>query len=412
MPNRVSAAAVAAPAGRRFGGATGRVAIVGAGLAGAATAAALTRLGIESLVLEATSGITGGNAGQPAGLLHGVVHAGDSPHTRWFRAGALRAQTTLASWLAEGRVRGSLRGLLRVERALNVETMHTLLAEQGLPPEYLQAIAPAMASQHAGCAVNAPAWLYVGGGWIDPPSLVRAWLDEPRIELRLRCGVRRVEPTPADRWRVIDDGERCVAEVDHLILANADGAAALLRDANWPLQRSRGQVTLLREAPPDWRPAMPVAGDGYAIALPDGGLLCGATRDVDDASAELRDTDHRRNLDALQRLSGRAWPVPSDELSGRVGWRVHTRDRLPLIGGVALPARERIAATRQDQPRFIARRPGLHVLAAFGSRGLTQATLAGELLAAMISGTPAPVGASLLDAVDAARFDARAARHQ
>ena len=398
------------PAGRRYGAAAGSIAIIGAGLAGAATAFALARLGIGSLVLEAASSVSGGNAAQPAGLLHGVVHGDDSPHTRWFRAAALRANAALAPWLAEERVRGSLSGLLRIERSLDLERMHALLTERGLPPDYVLALGPAAASELAGCAVNAPAWLYAGGGWIDPPSLVRAWLDDPRIELRTNTRALRIEQTPSHRWRVFDDGARCVAEVDHLVLANADGAAALLSDAHWPLQRSRGQVTLLRGPALDWHPALPLAGDGYAIALPDGGLLCGATRDTDDDHAEPRDADHRRNLDALQRLSGRAWPTAGADLSGRVGWRLHTRDRLPLIGGVALPAHERAAASRQDQPRFIARRPGLHVLTALGSRGLTQATLAAELLAAMISGTPAPVGASLLDAVDAARFDARAAR--
>ena len=402
----------ARPAGRRFGGAAGRIAIIGAGLAGAAAAHGLAQVGLDSVVLEAAADVAGGGSGQPAGLLHGVLHGGDSPHTQWFRAGALRAHAALAGWLAEGRVRGELRGLLRLERSLDLGRMHALLAEQAVPPDYVQALAPVAASVQAGCAVNAPAWLYVGGGWVDPPSLVRAWLDDPRIELRTRSRVRRFEAATDGRWRVIDDGERCIAEVDQLVLANADGTAALLPDAHWPLQRSRGQVTLLREAKPDWRPAMPVAGDGYAIALPDGGVLCGATRDLDDDTGELRDADHRRNLDALQRLSGRVWSVPSAELSGRVGWRVHARDRLPLVGGVALPVHERAAASRQDQPRFIARRPGLHVLTAFGSRGLTQATLAGELLAAMISGTPAPVGASLLDAVDAARFDARAVRER
>ncbi|HSB25254.1 MAG TPA: tRNA U-34 5-methylaminomethyl-2-thiouridine biosynthesis protein, partial [Burkholderiaceae bacterium] len=61
-------------------------------------------------------------------------------------------------------------------------------------------------------------------------------------------------------------------------------------------------------------------------------------------------------------------------------------------------------------PRFVARRPGLHVLAALGSRGLAQASLAGEVVAAMIAGTPLPLGSTLLDAVDAARFAARALR--
>jgi len=93
-----------------------------------------------------------------------------------------------------------------------------------------------------------------------------------------------------------------------------------------------------------------------------------------------------------------------------VAWRVHTRDRLPLIGGVPSLARERRGASRQDQPRFVPRITGLHLLSAFGSRGLTQAALAGEVLAAMLTGTPLPVGSALLDAVDAARFVARAAR--
>jgi tRNA 5-methylaminomethyl-2-thiouridine biosynthesis bifunctional protein len=93
-----------------------------------------------------------------------------------------------------------------------------------------------------------------------------------------------------------------------------------------------------------------------------------------------------------------------------VAWRVHTLDRLPLLGQVPLPLSQRAEAARQEQARFIARRPGLHVLAALGSRGLTQAALAGEVVAAMIAGSPLPAGSALLDAVDAARFAARAAR--
>ncbi len=142
----------------------------------------------------------------------------------------------------------------------------------------------------------------------------------------------------------------------------------------------------------------------------EGELLCGATSDVDDTTPELRAADHQRNLAGLQRLSGRPWLDDAHALGGRVGWRVHARDRLPLIGGVPLPVDERAHSPRQEQARFIARRPGLHLLAGLGSRGLAQAALAGELVAAMITGTPLPVGSTLLDAVDAARFAARAAR--
>jgi tRNA 5-methylaminomethyl-2-thiouridine biosynthesis bifunctional protein len=52
----------------------------------------------------------------------------------------------------------------------------------------------------------------------------------------------------------------------------------------------------------------------------------------------------------------------------------------------------------------------LYVLTGLGSRGITQAALAGELLAAWITGAPMPAPASLVDAVDVARWAARAAR--
>ena len=401
-----------APPGRRYGSTRAPVLIVGAGLAGAAAAHALAALGVACRVLDANRAPAEGGSGQPAGLLHGVVHAEDSPHTRWFRAGALRAQATLSSLVTRGAVHGRLDGLLRIERALDHETMQRVLDAQALPADYVQALSSADAGACAGCAVNGAAWWFPGGGWIDPRSLVRHWLDDPCIELTLGTSVARIA-CDGDAWNLFDVAGHRIASAPTLLLANADGIQPLLRPDAWPLLRSRGQVTWLptslKDGPLGWQPDVPLAGDGYAITL-DGGLLCGATSDLDDNERALRAADHRRNLDALQRLSGRPWALAVESLGGRVAWRVHTRDRLPLLGGVPLPARERAAQSRQEQSRFIARTPGLHLFAALGSRGLTQAALAGEVLAAIITGTPLPIGSALLDAVDAARFAARAAR--
>ncbi|HET7524564.1 MAG TPA: FAD-dependent 5-carboxymethylaminomethyl-2-thiouridine(34) oxidoreductase MnmC [Burkholderiaceae bacterium] len=398
------------PDGRRFGAGPARhIAIIGAGLAGAATARALAALGIASTVFDAAPAVAHGGSGQPAGLLHGVVHADDSPHTRWFRAAALRAHTAIAPLIVQQRVHGRLDGLLRLERRLDFTSMLAMLDAQALPPDYVQALSVEQAGERAGCSLTTAAWLYPGGGWVEPLTLVRTWLDDPLIEVRLNAAVERIESDAQGRWRLVDTAGHALATHDHLVLANADGLSRLIGDEPWPLHKSRGQVTLLR-APGDWLPALPVAGDGYAVALSPDRLLCGATSDIDDATPELRERDHQRNLAALERLSGRVWPRESGALDGRVAWRTHTRDRLPLLGGVPMTRLQRAGAARQEQPRFIARRAGLYALAALGSRGLAQAALAGETLAAMIAGTPLPVGSSLLDALDAARFAARAAR--
>jgi len=300
--------------------------------------------------------------------------------------------------------------LLRVEHVLDHASMLDLLRAQGLPPDYVQALSLDEASERAGCTLAHPAWLYAGGGWVEPIGLVRAWLDHASIDVCPNTAVDRIESDAHGRWRLLDVGGRTLAECDQLVLANAGGLERLVGDAPSPLLHSRGQVTWLA-APDDWRPTLPIAGDGYAIRLSEGELLCGATSDFGDPTPELRATDHQRNLAGLQRLSGRPWLDDARALGGRVAWRVHARDRLPLLGGVPLPVDERAGSSRQEQSRFIARRPGLHVLTGLGSRGLAQAALAGELIAAMLIGTPLPVGSALLDAVDAARFSARAARN-
>jgi tRNA 5-methylaminomethyl-2-thiouridine biosynthesis bifunctional protein len=63
--------------------------------------------------------------------------------------------------------------------------------------------------------------------------------------------------------------------------------------------------------------------------------------------------------------------------------------------------------SRYDQPRFVARAPGLFVLAGLGSRGIASAAIGSELLAAAIVGAPVAAEADLLDAVDPARFLSR-----
>jgi tRNA 5-methylaminomethyl-2-thiouridine biosynthesis bifunctional protein len=183
---------------------------------------------------------------------------------------------------------------------------------------------------------------------------------------------------------------------------------------------------------PTWRPRCncpprhPLASGGYGIGLPPeagGGLLCGATSQPGDEDPALRLADHLSNVGQWDRLLGRtpdaeaqarrtallATAMEQGALSGRVGWRLACDDRLPLVGPVPLPA-QRAGARRQEQPRMVPRVPGLYVLSALGSRGITLAPLLGEVLAAWITGAPVPLASSLMDAIDPARFIARAAR--
>jgi tRNA 5-methylaminomethyl-2-thiouridine biosynthesis bifunctional protein len=81
-------------------------------------------------------------------------------------------------------------------------------------------------------------------------------------------------------------------------------------------------------------------------------------------------------------------------------------DRLPLAGLVAdeAGALSNAPALRGAHLADLPRRAGLYASFALGSRGLTLAPLAGELIAAQLEGEPWPVERDLAAAIDPARF--------
>lgn len=401
----------AAPPGRQGQAGLREVVVVGAGLAGAAAARALAGQGLRVQVLEALPGPAQATSGNPGGLLHGIVHAQDGPHARWLRAAALHAQRSLAPLVAQGQVRGQLDGLLRGESTLDAAQMQALLDRLGLPPDYAQVEAPASAP---GRAADAAAWWYPGAGWVAPADLVTHWLNASGITLRTGCTVNALQ-RQGKRWQLLNAQGQPLAKADAVVLANAHEALRLLAPLGlppWPTGRQRGQTTVLPAGLPE-APALPwpLAAGGYALRLAGGQLLCGATSQPGDGDPALRSADHADNLAKLARLTGWTAPLGADDprLGGRVGWRFVTDDRLPLVGPVPVAQPQ---GPRLEQPRQVPRLPGLWLLAALGSRGITQAALAGELLAAWMTNAPWPVPASLADALDPARFVARAARQK
>jgi tRNA 5-methylaminomethyl-2-thiouridine biosynthesis bifunctional protein len=211
-------------------------------------------------------------------------------------------------------------------------------------------------------------------------------------------------------WRVLDDMGTELARAPLVVLAAGAGLPVLVdqlpspQPGLGPLELTRGQLTWFAA---DTRLKRPVSGHGYAVSLPDGRLLCGASLRAADADPQVQDEDQRWNLDRLRVLTGLA-PPSGAALKGRVSWRVQTPDRLPLIGPA--PQADLAVNARRDQTRFIRRHPGLFIIGALGSRGLIWAPLAARVLCGWVEATPMPLEAELLDAVDPARWLVRQAR--
>ena len=392
-----------------------RALVIGAGLAGCATAWALAEQGWHSRVIERNALLASEASGNAAGLFHGIVNPHDGMHARFNRAAALAACEAVNQALREHNVSGATRGLLRTETERNPAQMQALVDSLGLPTSYVQALPAAEASVMAGLALTQPAWFYPGGGWVHPAGLARSFIERAGslTSVSVNTPVQSLRRS-AEGWSLCDTAGRVIDSAPVVVLANASDAVRLLGEPDWPVRRVRGQVSGWPEgahpSPPACR--VPVAGSGYLLPPFEGTVWFGATSQPGDDDPTVRDADVEANLAQLRRLTGEPLAGPPT-LShagwlGRTGWRCVASDRLPIIG--AVPDASTLEPAPPDQARRVPRVPGLYVFTALGSRGITWSALGARVLAALVAGAPVPIEARLLDAIDPARFAVRAQR--
>lgn len=382
--------------------------VVGGGLAGCAAAWALAEQGWRSTVLERHAEPACEASGNPGGLFHGVVTRDEGLHARWHRASALTLAPIARQATADG-VPGAVDGLLRLAHEfVDAEAMVMLLQRLGLPTAYVEALDAVEASRRAGLRLSGPAWFYPAGGWLAPRDLSAWYLRRTagRAQWQGAAAVDRLQ-REGSLWHALDAQGRVLATAPTVVLANGADALRLLGVSDWPLESIRGQVSIA-PATALALPRLPVAGSGYLLPAVGNLAVFGATAQPGDMDGTVRPQDHRLNLERLATLTAGAAALPPEELTGRVGWRCSATDRLPVIG--AVPDVTAPAVGSADQPRLVPRREGLFVFTALGSRGIGMSALGARLLAAWVTAAPSPVEASLMDAVDPARFAARARR--
>lgn len=388
------------------------IVILGAGLAGAACAWALSRASGHCLVLDEMAAPAGGASGNPAGLFHGVVHGHDGTHARLGRAAALMAERTYRPLVEAGQLPGSIQGLTRTETRLSAGQMEQLIERLGLPKGYVDL-------EEAAADAGAGLWVYPGGGWIEPRAWVNLALSMPGVTFRGGVSVTGLRPQGSG-WALLDKSGMTVARSRAVVLSCAEQGLALVSSIDgtddaqqWPVSLSRGQLTgvpLDTEGLP--QPVRPLSGAGYVLTDPRGHVWCGATTHPDDPFPGPRQADHEENITRLQALLNCQPKVDMGRLAGRVGWRLNTLDRLPLVGPVAAPAAAHSARVPAVHPTEIPAWEGLYLATALGSRGITWAPLMGRLLTAWLTDGPFPLPGDLVDAVDPRRFVARGSRRR
>ncbi|OXE37349.1 MAG: FAD-dependent cmnm(5)s(2)U34 oxidoreductase [Phenylobacterium zucineum] len=351
-----------------------RIAVVGAGIAGAAVSRALTALGAPHQVFDGV-GPGAAASGNPAALVTPRLDAGLGPVARLTTQAFFRARDLYRATPGAVLAQGVLQLAVGERDAARFEK---IVASDFFSPDDIDILSADEASQRLGEASSHTGLNLAGALVVQPKHVLAAWLS----------GVQRVRVSAlvsdATDWRLLDDDGALIGVFDLVVLAGGQDSLSLAPHLD--LRPVRGQATFLETD----EPVQASAWGGYLIPTAKG-LLFGATHDRGDGRSDLRSGDQTRNLETLALARpGLATRLSGLDLENRAAVRATTADSLPLAGPSALP--------------------GLFLLCGLGSHGFSFAPVMGEHVAALITGTPSPLSVESADLIDPDRFRRRAAR--
>lgn len=393
-----------------------RALVLGAGLAGAHAAFALARRGVAVTVLEAAS-VAGGGSSNLQGVTYTRLSHQHNPLTDFSLAGFGFATDHYETLLRDGALTADkdigLGGYVQLHEA--DDTLAHLSEVLPLAPAFAQVISATELAALTGLTPRCGGIHYQRGGWLTPQAVCRALLTHPLISLQSDCGLLSLSREQGGLWRAIDAQGNVLTEADTAVLATAH-AVLQQPDLKWlPLNTIRGQTTHLPTPPQLAQLSVTLCDQGY-LPPARAGLHClGASFCPGDAGIDEREAEHAHNIDMIKTaLPDLDLPTPDGGWQGHVAHRCNSNDYLPVAGPVPM-LREfncRYERLRHDRKRVIDAPspvlPGLAVLTSLGSRGLSAAPLAAEVIADQLTGTLPAVPRYLQRALSPARFLERA----
>ncbi|NVH46894.1 bifunctional tRNA (5-methylaminomethyl-2-thiouridine)(34)-methyltransferase MnmD/FAD-dependent 5-carboxymethylaminomethyl-2-thiouridine(34) oxidoreductase MnmC [Photobacterium damselae] len=286
----------------------------------------------------------------------------------------------------------------------------------GFPNELICALDHQQTREVTGVETGFDGVNYPLGGWLCPKELTRALIEQAQatglLTLHTQSEVCKLQQERDQRWQLqFSDGQSkqhaCV------VIANGHCFTDFEQTAKIPAYSVRGQVSHIPTNEQLGKLKTVLCYDGYLTPEnPHSHTHCiGASYDrnsVDLAFSEQNQHDNRQRL--IDSLPQAEWAKSVDvsDNQARVGVRCATRDHLPFMGNVCrydelLTQYENLKemqACADKVPVY----NNLFALIGLGSRGLSSAPLVGEMMASQICGDPLPMPLSVLEALHPGRM--------
>lgn len=385
-----------------------RIAIVGAGLAGVTTAAALIQRGYQVKLFD-RSGVASGASGNLAGVVYTTPSAHPTPQNRFYQSSYLYALKRFhAMQFPRNEQDGAISGVLQLAKNGRLaDKAHAALRSGIWPTELLseptindtQALGLSENEHRASKANTHGALVLHQAGYISAPQWCVRLVHQANLTV-IEKNVSRLSRLDNGKWQLTCD-DASTELFDQVILANAAAALNLVSLPALKLKNIRGQVSYVKKTPDSEKWPYAICHAGYLTPAINGLHCVGATFDIEDNEPEPRDDDDRKNIEQLKEYLPKQWrDLGGKDIkvhSRRVGFRCQSTDFLPLVGSLA---------------DIDEKMTGLWLNIAHGSRGITGTPLCAEILTCMINGEPMPIDRDMSAALAPVRFTLRKAKQK
>ncbi|WP_287133225.1 bifunctional tRNA (5-methylaminomethyl-2-thiouridine)(34)-methyltransferase MnmD/FAD-dependent 5-carboxymethylaminomethyl-2-thiouridine(34) oxidoreductase MnmC [Alteromonas sp.] len=413
---------------------TSKVAVVGSGLAAATACLALVKRGISTTLYFDGDTLASGASGNPQGGFYPQLHSEASIASRIQAHSFLYARQAYDHTIEHAKACGladvahDFCGVIQLSFNDKVAERQNKLAAADVWPEAL--IKPVNSKEVSDIANLALPYsgLYIGlGGWISPPQLVTAMIEEALQSGKLTLKPNHTyvvshEAVETTKQRVqirfnLDSAENEeVITADHLILALGAGAVNASDFDSLSLRPVRGQVEAIPTQMPIEQLNTVLCHKGYMTPVFEGRHALGSTYVKNDLSTDVRGDETEMNLATHEQALANTDIVQALQHDGkaRAATRLGSPDHQPVVGALHNFDSLKEHYTMLGVGKPLTSAPVLpssvvSTLTCLGSRGLTTAPLMAEVLVSSLCKEPLPLSNDLLNAVNTSRFMTREA---
>ncbi|WP_169778903.1 bifunctional tRNA (5-methylaminomethyl-2-thiouridine)(34)-methyltransferase MnmD/FAD-dependent 5-carboxymethylaminomethyl-2-thiouridine(34) oxidoreductase MnmC [Campylobacter curvus] len=366
-----------------------RALIIGAGIAGLATAVELRKNGFDVTLAEAKDAVATNGSGNYCGVLMPLITKPDVNLGRMHLNAFLQAVRFYRSAMSERYIKfsGCIDYAYDELLAKRFESWRDENADEIF--KFDKAAKPY------------PAMFIKGGAYVRP----RKMCEKIAKDLNVLFAHEYLSHKHLKNGQISVKFKNAKSlKTDVLVFATGSKSAEIFKEKEILLSSVRGQVTHIE---PLVDTHMPFSAFGYVCPSIGGVQVIGATYARNEFCDEARDEDDAENLSKVSEFldSKKARIIGS-----KVGYRSYSSDRFPVIGALydeefyKQSYKDLFWSKHKDTNPTAVYEPNVFVNIAHGSRGLCTAILGAKLIGDLVIGRPLCIEKSLFNDLHAARF--------